>query len=253
MTAFVALTERILSTTLRDDLPLAILAPVGYLLLFDFVFRNIIDVGPMTYAQYVLPAIVIQTMFLGAMTTVDRAARDRRSEFGVRLQTLPVPAVVPLMARMTYCVLRGIVSLAASIAVGYVLGFRIRGGFAYAVAFILFVLLMTLAISLAADAAGSRAAKTGIAQGGTSSQLYMVPQMLLVMLSTGTAPIESFPDWLHPFVRNQPVSQVTETLRGFSGGHVVVNNLTTSLTWCLVLLVIFGPIALRMQRGTQQL
>lgn len=251
MNAFVALTERIIWSTLRDDLPFAIMAPVGNFIVFNFVFRNIIEVDSMSYAQYLLPAIVIQTMFLGAMTTVDRAARDRRSEFGTRLQTLPVPVAVPLMARMTYCMFRGTVSLVASIAVGYMLGFRIRGGLGDSLAFIVFVLMLTLALSFAADAAGTRAAQTGIAQDGVSSQLYMVPQMLLIMLSTGTAPIESFPDWLHPFVRYQPVSQVTETLRGFTGGYVAVDNLLTSLAWCLSLLVVFGAIALRMQSRTR--
>jgi ABC-2 type transport system permease protein len=75
--------------------------------------------------------------------------------------------------------------------------------------------------------------------------------MLLVMLSTGTAPADSFPDWLHSFVRNQPVSQVTQTLRGFATGHVVVSNLATSLAWCLGLLVVFGANAVRIQRRTQ--
>ncbi len=52
-------------------------------------------------------------------------------------------------------------------------------------------------------------------------------------------------------MRDQPVSQVTETLRGFAGGHVVVGNLMTSVAWCVGLLVVFGAIALRMQSRTQ--
>ncbi len=58
----------------------------------------------------------------------------------------------------------------------------------------------------------------------------------------------SLPDWLHPFVRYQPVSQVTQTLRGFAAGHVVVSNLAASVAWCLGLLVVFGAIAVRVQR-----
>jgi ABC-2 type transport system permease protein len=72
--------------------------------------------------------------------------------------------------------------------------------------------------------------------------------MLLVMLSTGMAPADSFPDWLHPFVRYQPVSQVTQTLQGFATGHVSVGNLATSSAWCFGLLVVFGALAVRMQR-----
>ena len=249
MTALAALSERMVLGTLRDDLPFAIVAPAGNFLVFNFALRNVIDTGSMSYPQYVLPVIIVQVMFLGALTTVDRAARDQQSEFGVRLRTLPISPVVPLMARMLYCLLRGALTLLAALAVGYVFGFRLAGSIFYAVAFAVLVLALTLALSLAADALGTGVAGSGI--GKSPSQLLLVPQMLLVMLSTGMAPVESFPDWVQPFVRYQPVSQVTDTLRGFATGHVVTGNLATSLAWCLGLLVVFGVIAVRMQRRTR--
>jgi ABC-2 type transport system permease protein len=251
MTALAALTERMVLATLRDDLPFAVLAPAGNFVVFNFALRNVIDTGQMSYSQYVLPIIVVQVLFLGALTTVDRAARDQQSGFGVRLRTLPISAVVPLIARMLYCLFRGALALLAAIAVGYVFGFRMVGGFFYTAAFAVLVLMFTLALSLGADATGTGIAAAGIGGNEASSQLLLVPQMLLVMLSTGMAPVDSFPDWLHPFVRYQPVSQVTETLRGFATGHVVISNLATSLAWCLGLLVVFGAVAVRMQRRTQ--
>lgn len=251
MTGLAALTERMVRGQLRDDLPFAILAPAGNFVVFNFGLRNVIDTGQMTYAQYVLPAIIIQVMFLGALTTVARAAADQQSNFGVRLRTLPIPATVPLLARMSYCLLRGALSLAAALAVGYAFGFRISSGFAGAVAFVVLVLTLTLALSLAADALGSKAARAEVGTSEASSQLLLVPQMLLILLSTGMAPVDSFPDWLHSFVRYQPVSQVTETLRGFATGHVSVGNLAASVAWCLGLLAVFVPIAFRMQRRTQ--
>jgi ABC-2 type transport system permease protein len=255
MTALAALTERMVLGTLRDDLPFAILAPAGNFVVFNFALRNVIDTGGMSYPQYLLPVIIVQTMLLGALTTVDRAARDQGSDFGVRLRTLPISAVVPLTARMLYCLFRGALALLAAIAVGYMFGFRMVGGFFYAAAFAVLVLTLTLALSLGADAAGAGIAGAGVAgaeigSSGAASQLLLVPQLLLVMLSTGMAPADSFPDWLHPFVRYQPVSQVTETLRGFATGHVVVSNLATSLAWCLGMVVVFGAIAVRMQRQT---
>jgi len=256
VTALAALTERMVLGTLRDDLPFAILAPVGNFVVFNFGLRNVINTGQMSYSQYVLPAIIIQVMLLGALTTVDRAARDHGSDFGVRLRTLPIPAVVPLMARMLYCLFRGALALLAAIAVGYVFGFRMVGGFVYAAAFAVLVLTLTLAVSLGADATGARVAGAGtagaeISSSGAASQFLLVPQLLLVMLSTGMAPVDAFPDWLHSFVSYQPVSQVTETLRGFAGGHVAISNLATSLAWCLGLLVVFGALAVRMQKRTQ--
>jgi ABC-2 type transport system permease protein len=247
MTALVALTERVLRGTFRDaDLLFAVLAPIACFVGFTLMLRNVIDTGGMSYAQYVLPAIVVQAMLFSAMTTADRAARDNLSGMGIRLQTLPIAAVVPLMARMTYCLLRGVITLAAALGAAYVFGFRMTGGIAYGIAFVLVALTLTLALSLGADAVGSRVKSVE-----ASSQLMVVPQLLLVLVSTGMAPAASFPDWLGPFVRNQPVSQVTETLRDLAGGHIEFASLAVSLAWCLGLLVVFGAVALRMQRRTR--
>ncbi|WP_246133570.1 ABC transporter permease [Mycobacterium helveticum] len=253
MTALAALTERVMRVAMRDDLPFAVLSPPVSFLVFNFMLNNVIDTGGMSYPQYVLPVVIVQVIFLGALTTVDRAARDVRDDFGDRLRTLPISTVTPMIARMLYCLFRGTLGLLAAIAAGYVFGFRMFGGFGYAAAFAVLTLTLTLALSLAADAAGvlAEVSRSKTASSGGLSQLLLVPQMLLVMLSTGMAPVDSFPDWLHPFVRNQPISQVTQTLRGFSAGHVVVSNLAASLAWCLGLLMVFGVIAVRVQRRTQ--
>lgn len=253
MTALAALTERVVRDALRNDLPLAVLSPAANFAVFNFMLGSVIDTGGMSYPQYVLPVVVIQVIFLGALTTLDRAAQDERSDFADRLRTLPISAVIPLTARMSYCLIRGTLGLLAAIAVGYLFGFRMFGGFIYAAAFAVLALMLTLALSLAADAAGvlSAAWRGGIAGSGAFSQLLLVPQMMLVMLSTGMAPADSFPDWLHPFVRNQPVSQVTQSLRGFATGHVVVSNLAASAAWCVGLLVVFGALAVRVQRRMQ--
>jgi len=253
VSALAALTERVMHDALRNDLPFAVLSPAVNFVVFNFMLGHVIDTGGMSYPQYVLPVVVIQVIFLGALTTVDRAAQDERSDFGDRLRTLPISGVIPLMARMMYCLFRGTLGLLAALVVGYVFGFRMFGGFIYAAAFAVLVLMLTLALSLAADAAGvlSVAWQGGVASSGVFTQLLLIPQMLLLMLSTGVAPADSFPDWLHPFVRNQPVSQLTQTLRGFATGRVAVSNLATSLAWCVGLLVVFGAIAVRTQKRTQ--
>jgi len=248
MTAVAVLTERVMRDTLRDDLPFAVLAPVGNFIIFNLALRNVIDTGGIGYPQYLLPVIIVQVTLLGALTTVDRAARDNQWELGVRLRTMPIPTLAPLIARMLYCLIRGSIALLATIAVGYAFGFRMFGGLGYLAAFAVLVLALTLALSLGADAIGVGISGAAIGRTGGASQILAVPQLLLVMLSTGMAPVNSFPEWLHGFVQYQPVSQVTETLRSLAAGNLAASNLTTSLAWCSGLVVAFGAIAVRMQR-----
>lgn len=244
MNALAALTERVVISTIRDlDLLFAVLAPVATFMGLTFILRNVIDTGGMSYPQYVLPAVVIQAIVFSSMTTADRAARDQASGFGVRLRTMPMSAAVPLIARMLYCLLRGVLGLVASLGVAYLFGFRMSGGWLYASAFIVIALILTIALSLGADATGTR-----LSHMEASSQVLLFPQLMLVLLSTGLAPPDSFPDWVQPFVRYQPVSQVAETLRGLSMGDVEGTNMMATMAWCVGLLLLFGFIALRMQR-----
>lgn len=241
MTAVAILSARILRKG-RVDLAFAALVPISGLIGLTFLLRDIISTGEMSYAQYVLPAIVVQAMLFGALTTTDRAAWEKVSGIGARMRTLPISPYAPLMARMTYCLVRGVLALAASFLAAYLFGFRLDRGIGYAAAFVALALVLTLALSLGADAIGANAGRTEVA-----SQILLVPQLLLVLLSTGIAPLDAFPTWLAPFVQYQPISQITETLRGFTSGQVVTGNLVTSLAWCIAMLVVFGTIAIRIQ------
>lgn len=243
MTAIAALTERIVHTAVRDfDLALGVLVPVGTLLGLNGALRNVIDTGAMSYVNYLAPSIIVQAMLLGAVTTADRAGREQASGLTFRLRTQPISLLAPMIARMLYCLLRGLLSLAAAIATAYLLGFRITGGVAYTIAFVAIPLCLTLALSLGADATGTWLRRIG------GSQLLLMPQLILILVSTGLAPAHAFPDWVQPFVRYQPVSQVTDTIRGLAVGEVAGSALIITTGWCLGLLVLFGALAVRMQR-----
>ncbi|WP_322861319.1 ABC transporter permease [Mycobacterium europaeum] len=244
MSALAALTERSLMSSARDGgLVFEILSPVAYLAGFSVALHGLVNTGSTSYPQYLLPAVVVQSVVFVALLTADRAARDQLHGMAKRLGTLPIAAAVPVTARMTATLLRGALALSVSIGAGYAFGFRMTGGLGYSVAFILVAMLLCLAVALGADALGSTASSVEGA-----SYLLFVPQLLLFMLSTGIAPEKTFPGWLRPYVRNQPVSQISESLRGLATGHVVAANMAATLAWCLGMAVIFGAITLRMQR-----
>jgi ABC-2 type transport system permease protein len=244
MSALSALTERSLMSAARDgEMIFEILSPAAYLAGFSVALHGLIDTGRISYTQYFLPAVVAQSMIFVGLLTADRAARDHVSGFGERMRTLPVAAVATVTARTAATLMRAVLSLVVALIAGYAFGFRISGGWGPALAFLLISLLLCLAVTLGADALGSRA-KT--VQG--ASHLLFVPQLLLFMLSTGIAPEKTFPDWLRPYVRNQPISQFAETLRGLASGHVLLSNLAATLAWCLGMVLVFGAITLRMQR-----
>lgn len=244
MTALAALTERSLQSSLRDGgLVFETASPLVYLAGFSAALHGLIETGEMSYQQYLVPGVVVQSMIFVALMNADRAARDRQIRFSERLRTMPITTFAPVAARLAATLLRAALILSVALIAGYAFGFRMTGGFGYFVAFVAMAFLLCLAVALGADALGS---STNSAQG--AAYLLFVPQLLLFMLSTGIAPEKTFPDWLRPFVRNQPVSQVAETLRGLATSHVTMSNLAVSLTWCVGMVLIFGAITLRLQR-----
>jgi ABC-2 type transport system permease protein len=52
---------------------------------------------------------------------------------------------------------------------------------------------------------------------------------------------------VQPFVEYQPISRITDTLRGLAIGKVEAANLMTTMTWCIGLLVGLGYLALHGQ------
>lgn len=243
MSSLAALTERMVHVALRDfDLVLGVVAPVGTLLGLNFALRHVIDTGDMSYADYLLPGVIVQAMLLGAVTTADRAGWEKASGFAVRLRTQPISLLAPMAARMLYCLLRGLLAMAAALATAYLLGFRMSGGLVSAAAFLIVPLLLTVALSLGADATGTWIGRVG------AGQLLMVPQLVLILVSTCLAPAESFPDWVQPFVTHQPVSQITDTLRNLATGQASSAEVWTTVAWCVGLLAAFGTIAVRTQR-----
>lgn len=244
MSALAALTERSLLAAARDGgLMFEIFSPVGYLVGFSVALHGLVDTGPISYSQYLVPAVALQAVVFVGMLTADRAARDHLHGLGKRLMTVPIAAAVPVSARIIATLTRAALALTVAIVAGYVSGFRMSGGPGYAVTFVLIALLFGLAVALGADALGS---STSTPQG--ASHLLFVPQLLLFMLSTGIAPESTFPVWLRPYVRNQPLSLVAETLRALGRGHVTVADLAPSLAWCIGMVLVFGAITLRMQR-----
>lgn len=239
-----ALSGRSIAGGIRDgDLFFAACAPVIFFVCFYVPLRNMMRLAGIDYAQYLLPVIVLQSMLFTAMAAGDRSAGDNLAGMGARLRALPVPGLIPMWARMSANMTRAVISMAGALAVGFAFGFRLRGGPVETLGFFGLALLFGLALSFAADAFGALSRSREAA-----SQVLLVPQLLLTMLSTGMMPASAFTGWLQPFVRNQPVSKVAEALRELATGGVDTATAAVAVVWCVGLLMVFVLVATRIDR-----
>lgn len=225
----------------------AILAPVAFTVGFYVPLNLVMTVyghGLSSYAQFLMPMIVMQAVSFCAIAAAFRSATDARDGIDIRFATLPMPRWVPLAARITAAAQRSVIAIAAALVCGTLIGFRFYGSWWHTLGFLAFSLLIAIALCCGADLIGSVSSSPE-----ATTQVLVLPQLILGMVSTGFAPADQFPGWIQGYARNQPVSQFVDGLRALAGdstgnaGTVELATLGPGLAWACGLLIACGALA----------
>lgn len=239
------LTLRLVRPSVRNgEVLTALAAPSVFTLGFYVPLNRVMTLfghGLSSYAQFLMPMIVMQAVSFCATTAALRAATDARDGLDDRFAAMPMPTVAPLAARTAATLYRIAVALSAAIVCGYVIGFRFYGSWWNTVCFVIFALLLGLTLGLLGDLAGTLSRSPE-----ATTQALVLPQLILGMVSTGFAPATQFPSWIQGFARDQPVSQFVDAMRALAGdrsgytGAVSWPVLGPGLVWLLGALLVFG-------------
>ncbi len=170
------------------------------------------DLGMSSYAQFLVPLIVMQAIAFASISTAFRAASDSVQGINRRFQSLPIPLLTPLAARITASVYRCLIGLAVALTCGYIIGFRFYRGPVNALLFCVLALLIGLALALLGDTLGTKSRDPA-----ATAQWLLLPQLIFGFLSVGVQPLERFPDWIQPVVDNQPISALIYAMRSLAG------------------------------------
>lgn len=235
---WLALTSRIVKImATKGELIVAIVFPLIFTLSFYLPLKFVMQFRGLDYAQFVMPIIVLQSMGFSAMAAAQRSATEAMTGLSTRLQTMPVAALAPLAARTSAAFLKSFIALFAAFGYGYMIGFRFFG-FVQAVEFVVFAMAVGTVLGLGADALGTLSKNPAAV-----SQAITLPYLILGMLSTGFSPEDGFPQWVRPFVRNQPISHFSYVLRDLAAGGVSFEVLWPALAWLGGLTVVLLPLA----------
>ncbi|NKY55105.1 ABC transporter permease [Nocardia flavorosea] len=225
--------QKILAAVRSGDVVFAVFGPVVFFLCFYTPLHRQFELGGGDYAQFLTPIILLQAGLFTAITATETAGHDARAGVHERMMSLPIPRIAPFLGRMAWVVVRMTLALGGGLAIGCALGFRLQGTAVETLGFIVLVIVFGLAMSLITDAIGT------VARNSVSiASVLMIPQLILVMASTGLVVAQAFPDWVQPFVRNQPMSVYADALRALATGAEA--ELTAVTVWSVALLVIGG-------------
>ncbi|WP_054811159.1 ABC transporter permease [Nocardia arizonensis] len=245
------LTSRLVTPSVKSgEVLTSIFAPAAFTASFYIPLKTVMMFsgnGFSSYAQFMMPIVIMQAAAFTAIGAAFRSATDAVAGLDRRFGSMPIGPLVPVLARMSGNVFRLLIALTAALICGYVIGFRFHLDLAHTLGFLVFGLLIGIALTLGADVIGT-ASKSPEA----TTQALVLPPLIFGMLSTGLAPASQFPDWIEPFVRNQPISQWVIALRALAGdtkanaGVVSWSLMGPPLLWALAILAICVPLAMRL-------
>lgn len=237
------LTERNLRMTTRipELLALSLIQPIVFVLLFRYVFGGAIRVGGGSYVNYLMAGIFVQTVAFGGMTTGVGLAHDLENGLVDRFRSLPMSSLAVVLGRVTADLLRNVLGIVVTLAVGLAVGFRPQGSAAGWLAALGLLLLLSFAFSWLGACIGLAVRNVEAVQSGSFT--WLLP---LVFASSAFVPTASMPGWLRSFAEAQPISKVVDSVRAWVLDRPVGSTGWVALAWLVGALVILVPLAVRL-------
>lgn len=208
-----------------DAMIMSLMLPIMLMLLFVYLFGGAINTGT-AYVTYVVPGVILLCAGFGAATTAVTVSTDMTGGAIDRFRSMDVSGSALLAGHVVASVARNTASTVIVLGVALLIGFRPTGAVMRWLAAAGVLLLFIVAISSLAAAVGLFAASPEAAGGFT----FFV--MFLPYPSSAFVPIDTMPDWLHGFARNQPATPVIESLRGLLLGAPLGSSPWLALAWC---------------------
>ncbi len=224
--------------------------PFMQLILFIFVFGSIANIPD--YKDFVVPAVLVQTMTFASMSSGVGIANDIHTGMVDRLRALPIARSAFLVGRTVSDSTRLSIQAVLLVTAALIVGFRFHNGFFGAIGMIAVVVLFGVALT-------AFSGWVGLVVGDPESvqAAVFIPILPLVFTSSAFAPISRLPHWMQGFAYASPVTAAIDTARGlalgdarlyrFSHTHLGTSALHFGLWW-VGIMVVFTSLAVRRYR-----
>ncbi|WP_432477911.1 ABC transporter permease [Nocardioides sp. GXQ0305] len=225
-----------------DTIITTTIMPIGFMLLFVYVFGGSIDTGSSSYVTYLLPGILLITIASGVSYTAFRLFLDRQSGIYERFRSMPVARSSVLWAHVLTSMVANLVSVVVVVAVALLMGFRSDAGVLTWLAVAGILVLFTLALTWLAVIPGLSA------KSADGAVAFSYPLIFLPFISSAFVLTDNMPGPVRAFAENQPVTPIVNAIRDLFAQQPVGSGIWTALAWCLGLLVLAYALAMASYR-----
>jgi ABC-2 type transport system permease protein len=234
-----------------DLLVFTTMSPIMFILLFAYVFGSAIKAGPgISYREFLIPGIFVQTVVFGATITGAGMAEDMQKGIIDRFRSLPMSQSAVLVGRTGSDVLNNVITILIMSVTGLIIGWRIRSSVGEAIGGFLLLLAFAYAISWVMALIGLIVPSPEVVN--NASFMIIFP---LTFIANTFVPSKHLPTVLRVIAEWNPVSTVTQAARQLFGNtgtaplpshpwslhHPVIYT----LLWIVGLLVVFVPLSVR--------
>jgi ABC transporter DrrB family efflux protein len=219
----------------------ALVQPVILVLLFRYVFGGAIRTGGVSYVDFLMPGITVQTAIFCALITGIGLTEDLSTGVVDRFRSLPIARSAVLIGRTAADVVMNVLALIVMLLVGVAVGFRpSQPIYDLALAFAL-VLAFSYAFSWISAFVGLSVRDPETAQ--SAGLIWVFP---LTFASSAFVPTASMPGAVRAFADVNPVTLVVDAVRALTIGHGhALSPALGTLAW---LLLVFVPLSVRALR-----
>jgi ABC transporter DrrB family efflux protein len=248
------LTGRNLRKVLRNPryIVFSTIQPLMQMILFIFVFGAVIHIPGIDYKDFVVPAVLVQTMTFAAMGAGVGIANDLHTGMVDRLRSLPIARSAFLVGRTTSDTVRLSIQAVMLTAVAYAVGFRFHSGALGLAGMVIVVVMFGVALTAFSAWVGLT-----VRDPETVQAAVFIPILPLVFTSSAFAPVSSLPGWMQPVAKVSPVTAAINTSRGLSLGNETLQKVSHTtlgssavhfLLWWIAIVGVFTVLAVRRYR-----
>jgi oleandomycin transport system permease protein len=221
-----------------DQLLDIVLMPITFVLMFVFLFGNAVSGDWRAYLQFVIPGIAVQALMFATLGGALALNTDLRNGVYDRFRSLPIARSAPLVGHILGDFVKYALAVILVFGIGAALGFRTHASAPAIFAAIGFLIAFAFAVCWIGTliAVIARAAET----------VQALSLVLIFPLTFGSnifVPTDKLPGWLQAWVRINPVTRVSDTIRALLLGspHPEVAQ---SVLWIAGILAVFAPAAI---------
>jgi ABC-2 type transport system permease protein len=232
-----------------DILVWTLMSPIMFVVLFAYVFGSSIEIPGVSYREYLIAGIFVQTVIFGSTFTGVGLAEDMTKGIIDRFRSLPMARSAVLVGRTTSDIVFNSASILVMTITGLIVGWRIRTSVFAAIGGFLVLLLFAYAISWILAFVGLKVGKVEVVN--NASFMFIFP---LTFIANTFVRSDFLPGPLKTFAEWNPVSSVAQSVREAFGntGNLprpdvwsLDNPVLYTIIWVGIILAIFVPLSVR--------